>query len=271
MSEDRDKDVIRDAVRDRYAEIATTGSSCCGSSDKGGSGDWAYLGRRTGLEQSLKLGYSENELSAAPEGANLGLGCGNPQAIADLKPGEVVVDLGAGAGFDCFLAARAVGPTGRAIGVDMTPEMVGRAREIARETGYDNVDFRLGEIEHLPVADATADVIISNCVINLSPDKPAVYAEAFRVLKPGGRLAVSDVVATAELPAEWKEDMALRCTCISGASPVSEVEEMLRAAGFVDISVSPKDQSREFIGTWEPGHKLEDYVLSAGITATKPR
>jgi len=271
MSEDRDKDVIRDAVRDRYAEIATTGSSCCGSSDNGGSGDWAYLGRKTGLEQSLKLGYSENELSAAPEGANLGLGCGNPQAIADLKPGEVVVDLGAGAGFDCFLAARAVGPTGRVIGVDMTPEMVGRAREIARETGYDNVDFRLGEIEHLPVADATADVIISNCVINLSPDKPAVYAEAFRVLKPGGRLAVSDVVATAELPAEWKEDMALRCTCISGASPVSEVEEMLRAAGFVDISVSPKDQSREFIGTWEPGRKLEDYVLSAGITATKPR
>ena len=270
MSEDRDKDVIRDAVRDRYAEIATTGSSCCGSSDKGGSGDWAYLGRRTGLEQSLKLGYSENELSAAPEGANLGLGCGNPQAIADLKPGEVVVDLGAGAGFDCFLAARAVGPTGRAIGVDMTPEMVGRAREIARETGYDNVDFRLGEIEHLPVADATADVIISNCVINLSPDKPAVYAEAFRVLKPGGRLAVSDVVATAELPQEWREDMRLLSACISGASSAAEVEEMLRDAGFVDIVIQPKDQSREFIQEWEPGRNLEDYVLSANMTAVKP-
>lgn len=277
MSKNRDQDVIRDAVRNRYTEIATTGSaccggsSCCGSSDEGSDGDRVYLGRKTGLEQSLKLGYSEDELSAVPEGADLGLGCGNPQAIADLKPGEVVVDLGSGAGFDCFLAARAVGPNGRAIGVDMTPEMVRRAREIARESGYDNVDFRLGEIEHLPVADATADVIISNCVINLSPDKPAVYAEAFRVLKPGGRLAVSDVVATAELPAEWKEDMALRCACISGASMVSEVEEMLRAAGFVDICVRPKDQSREFIGTWQPGHKLEDYVLSASITATKPR
>ena len=277
MSNDKDQDVIRDAVRDRYADIVTTGSSCCGgssccdSTESAGDNDWVYLGRKTGVEQSLKLGYSEEELSAAPEGANLGLGCGNPQAIADLKPGEVVVDLGAGAGFDCFLAARAVGATGRVIGVDMTPEMVGRAREIARESGYDNVDFRLGEIEHLPVADATADVVMSNCVINLSPDKPAVYAEAFRVLKPGGRLAVSDVVATAELPAEWKDDMALRCTCISGASLVSEVEEMLRAAGFVDISVSPKDQSREFIGTWEPGHKLEDYVLSANISATKPR
>jgi len=277
MSNDKDQDVIRDAVRDRYADIVTTGSSCCGgssccdSTESAGDNDWVYLGRKTGVEQSLKLGYSEEELSAAPEGANLGLGCGNPQAIADLKPGEVVVDLGAGAGFDCFLAARAVGATGRVIGVDMTPEMVGRAREIARESGYDNVDFRLGEIEHLPVADATADVVMSNCVINLSPDKPAVYAEAFRVLKPGGRLAVSDVVATAELPAEWKDDMALRCTCISGASLVSEVEEMLRAAGFVDISVSPKDQSREFIGTWEPGHKLEDYVLSANISAAKPQ
>ncbi|MBN1631392.1 MAG: arsenite methyltransferase [Thermoleophilia bacterium] len=277
MPKDKDQDVIRDAVRDRYADIVTTGSSCCGgpsccdSTESAGDDDWVYLGRRTGVEQSLKLGYSEEELSAAPEGANLGLGCGNPQAIADLKPGEVVVDLGAGAGFDCFLAARAVSATGRVIGVDMTPEMVGRAREIARESGYDNVDFRLGEIEHLPVADATADVVMSNCVINLSPDKPAVYAEAFRVLKPGGRLAVSDVVATAELPAEWKDDMALRCTCISGASKVSEVEEMLKAAGFVDITVSPKDQSREFIGTWEPGHKLEDYVLSANISATKPR
>ncbi|MBN1321901.1 MAG: arsenite methyltransferase [Thermoleophilia bacterium] len=277
MSERNDQDVIREAVRDRYAEIATTGSSCCSgsscceSSEGAGDSDWVYLGRKTGLEQSLKLGYSEEELSVAPEGANLGLGCGNPQAIAELKPGEVVVDLGAGAGFDCFLAARAVGPTGRAIGVDMTPEMVGRAREIARESGYENVDFRLGEIEHLPVADATADVVISNCVINLSPDKQAVYAEVFRVLKPGGRLAVSDVVATAELPTEWKEDMALRCTCISGASLVSEVEEMLGAAGFVDISVSPKDQSREFIGQWEPGRKLEDYVLSASISAAKPR
>lgn len=277
MPEKRDQDVIRDAVRDHYAEVARTGSSCCGgmsccgSSGDSSDDDWVYLGRKAGDEQSLRLGYSEQELAEAPEGANLGLGCGNPQAIAALKPGEVVVDLGAGAGFDCFLAARAVGPDGRAIGVDMTPDMVRRARDIARESGYENVEFRLGEIEHLPVADATADVILSNCVINLSPDKPAVYGEAFRVLKPGGRLAVSDVVATAELPDEWKDDMRLLSACISGASTVVEIEEMLRAAGFVDVSVSPKDQSREFIQHWEPGRKLEDYVLSASITATKPQ
>ncbi len=276
MSQDQDKDTVREAVRDRYAEIAKTGSSCCGggepccgSSQADDEGDEAHLARKVGHAESLKLGYSEEELAAAPEGANLGLGCGNPQAIAALKQGEVVVDLGAGGGFDCFLAARAVGPDGLVIGVDMTPEMVGKARENARKSGYENVDFRLGEIEHLPVADKTADVIISNCVINLSPDKPAVYAEAFRVLKPGGRLAVSDVVATAELPEEWRNDMRLLSACISGAATVSEVEELLRAAGFVDIVVRPKDQSREFIRQWEPLRKLEDYVLSANITATK--
>lgn len=226
--------------------------------------------RRVGRSHSLRLGYSEEELAGAPEGADLGLGCGNPQAIADLKPGEVVVDLGAGAGFDCFLAARAVGPEGLVIGVDMTPEMVARARDNAHKAGYENVDFRLGEIEHLPVGDQTADVIISNCVINLSPDKPAVYGEAFRVLRPGGRLAISDVVATAELPPEWRDNMRLLSACISGASTVDEMEEMLHKAGFVDISISPKDQSREFIQHWEPGRKLEDYVLSADIRATKP-
>ena len=227
--------------------------------------------RRVGRSHSLKLGYSEEELAVAPEGANLGLGCGNPQAIADLKPGEVVVDLGAGAGFDCFLAARAVGTEGLVVGVDMTPEMVARARYNARKAGYENVDFRLGEIEHLPVGDQTADVIISNCVINLSPDKPAVYGEAFRVLRPGGRLAISDVVATAELPPEWRDNMRLLSACISGASTVDEMGEMLRTAGFVDISINPKDRSREFIQHWEPGRKLEDYVLSADIRATKPK
>jgi len=154
--------------------------------------------------------------------------------------------------------------------VDMTPEMVGKARENARKGGYVNVDFRLGEIEHLPVADAVADVVISNCVINMSPDKPAVYREAYRVLKPGGRLAVSDVVATAELPPEWRQDMMLLSACISGASRVDEVEAMLRDAGFVDIDIQAKDDSREFIGEWQPGTKLDDYVLSASMTAKKP-
>ncbi len=275
------RDSVREAVRDRYAEIARSGSPCCGGSSccspavdtvaTDAGKEQASLDRKVGREQSLKLGYSEEELAAVPEGADLGLGCGNPQAIAALQPGEVVVDLGAGAGFDCFLAARAVGPEGLVIGVDMTPDMVGKARQNARNAGYDNVEFRLGEIEHLPVADATSDVIISNCVINLSPDKPAVYAEAFRVLKPGGRLAVSDVVATAELPAEWREDMRLMSACIAGASILNEVESMLREAGFVNINIEPKEQSREFIQEWEPGRKLDDYVLSANIQATKPR
>jgi SAM-dependent methyltransferase len=211
------------------------------------------------------------ELASAPEGANLGLGCGNPQAIADLKPGEVVVDLGAGAGFDCFLAARAVGPTGRVIGVDMTSEMVARARENARKAGMDHVDFRLGEIEHLPVADASVDVIISNCVINLSSDKPAVFRDALRVLKPGGRLAVSDVVATAELPVEWQQDMALLSGCISGAAGIDVLAKMMKEAGFTEVSISPKEGSREFIRDWQPGTKLEDYVVSASIRAVRPR
>jgi arsenite methyltransferase len=276
MGDSKSNDTVRDAVRDRYAEVARTGSSCCsgasccGSSAAEGGSDAEYLARKTGDDASLKLGYSEEDLAAVPEGANLGLGCGNPQAIAALKLGEVAVDLGAGAGFDCFLAARAVGPQGLVIGVDMTPEMVARARENARKSGHENVDFRLGEIEHLPIADATADVIISNCVINLSPDKPAVYAEAFRVLKPGGRLAVSDVVAAAELPQEWRDDMRLLSACISGAASVSEVEGMLQAAGFVDIDIRSKDESREFIQEWEPGKKLDDYVLSASMSATKP-
>jgi SAM-dependent methyltransferase len=278
------QDAVREAVRARYAGIVTSvgggcgcgsaavvATSCCGPAPAaGGNTADPDMVRQTGHAESLKLGYSEEELAAVPEGANLGLGCGNPQAIAALKPGEVVIDLGAGAGFDCFLAARAVGPAGRVIGVDMTPEMVSRARENARKGGYTNVEFRLGEIEHLPVADGTGDVIISNCVINLSPDKLAVYKEAFRALKPGGRLAVSDVVATAELPEEWREDMRLLSACISGASTVTEVESMLREAGFVDIEVRPKEDSREFIREWEPGTKLEDYVLSAAMAARKP-
>lgn len=258
-----EKNMVHEAVRDRYAGIAKTGSPCCsGSSCCGPSTDPDLI--------SAGLGYSEEELALVPEGANLGLGCGNPQAIADLKPGEVVLDLGAGGGLDCFLAARAVGPTGRVIGVDMTPEMVLRARENAQKAGFTNVDFRLGEIEHLPVADASVDVVISNCVINLSPDKPSVFRDAFRVLRPGGRLAASDVVATAEIPEEWREDMSLLSGCISGAAQIDELAAIMREAGFVEVSIEPKERSREFIRHWQPGTKLEDYVVSACISAKKP-
>jgi SAM-dependent methyltransferase len=245
--------------------VAKAGSSCCGA-----GASCCGTTSKAPAEISAQLGYSEEDLAFAPEGANLGLGCGNPQAIADLKAGEVVVDLGSGAGFDCFLAGRAVGPSGRVIGVDMTPEMVASARENARKAGLDNVEFRLGEIEHLPIADASADVIISNCVINLSPDKPAVFRDAFRVLKSGGRLAVSDVVATAELPESWMDDMRLLSACISGAVDIDTLSQILADAGFVEVDIRPKEESREFIREWEPETELEDYVLSAAIRATRP-
>jgi arsenite methyltransferase len=272
MGDDQDKETVLRAVRQRYAGFAETGipgecgctpsSTCCGPAEPAGAADQDEISRQ--------LGYSLEELAAVPKGSNLGLGCGNPQAIAALKPGEIVLDLGAGAGFDCFLAARAVGGTGRVIGVDMTPEMVSRARENARTSGFTNVDFRLGEIEHLPVADDEVDVIISNCVINLSPDKPAVFREAFRVLKHGGRLAVSDVVAVAPFPDGWLQDMDLVCSCVAGAVPVSDLEATLAAAGFTGIDIRPKDESKEFIRDWKPWTKLDEYVLSASIQAVKP-
>ena len=265
MSDNSDQEMVSGVVRDRYAQAARTGSSCCGT-----GASCCGSSSISADEISARLGYSMEELASAPEGANLGLGCGNPQAIADLQPGEVVVDLGSGAGFDCFLAARRVGPTGQAIGVDMTPEMVAKSRENARTAGLDYVEFRLGEIEHLPVADASVDVIISNCVINLSPDKPAVFRDAFRVLKPGGRLAVSDVVATAELPESWRENMRLLSACISGAADIDGLSHMLTDAGFADIEIRPKEGSRKFIREWEPETALEDYVLSAAISARKP-
>jgi SAM-dependent methyltransferase len=215
------------------------------------------------------MGYSKEELSSVPAGANLGLGCGNPQAIAALKPGDIVLDLGSGAGFDCFLAARQVGPAGKVIGVDMTPDMVAKARANARKGSHDNVEFRLGEIEHLPLADASVDVIISNCVINLSTDKPGVFREAYRVLKRGGRLAVSDVVATARLPDGIRNDLALYSTCVAGAVDVAAIEKMLAEAGFIEIRIAPREESRELIREWAPGRNLEDYVLSAAIEAKK--
>lgn len=259
-------DEVRQYVRNRYKEIAiqdVSAGSCC--SPASGCCDTAIDVH----EVSSKLGYSIEELAAVPDGANLGLGCGNPQAIASLKPGEIVLDLGSGGGFDCFLASRQVGESGKVIGVDMTPEMISRARNNASKSGYTNIEFRLGEIEHLPVSDNMVDVIISNCVINLSPDKQQVFDEAFRVLKPGGRLAISDIVTTAELPVEIKENMDSLAGCISGASTVDEMKGMLTRSGFKDITIEPKDESKEFIKDWIPGAKLDDYIVSAVIKANK--
>jgi SAM-dependent methyltransferase len=262
-------DQHRQNVRKAYAQVAqadTAGdgcgvaSSCCGVSD-----DSAI----TSLI-STRLGYSEQDVAQVPAGSDMGLGCGNPKAIAALKTGEVVLDLGSGGGFDCFLAASEVGDQGSVIGVDMTPDMVSKARSNAIKGEFSNVEFRLGEIEHLPVADATADVIISNCVINLSPDKPQVFREAFRALKPGGRLAISDVVATAQLPEQMRRDQRLIAGCIGNASLIEELEDYMRSAGFSDIRIEPKEDSREFIKDWVPGKSIQDYVVSASIEAIKP-
>jgi arsenite methyltransferase len=259
-------DKVREAVRNNYGAVAQAGNSgCCPTSSCCSPG-----GASSADTVSVRLGYSNEEVSAVPEGANMGLGCGNPQAIASLKPGEIVLDLGSGGGFDCFLAARAVGETGKVIGVDMTPEMVSKARENAAKAGFMNVEFRLGEIEHLPVADKSVDVIISNCVINLSPEKQKVFDDAFRVLKPRGRLAVSDIVATAELPEEIKNDLALHAGCMAGASLISDVEDMLRKAGFDRIRIDAREESRKFIREWAPGRHIEDFVVSATIEALKP-
>ncbi|PHS52371.1 MAG: arsenite S-adenosylmethyltransferase [Lutibacter sp.] len=218
---------------------------------------------------SEALGYSSLEYDQVPNGSNMGIGCGNPQAIASLKQGETVLDLGSGGGFDCFLASNSVGSTGKVIGVDMTPEMLKKARINEEKGKYTNTEFRLGEIEHLPVADASIDVIISNCVINLSPEKQQVFIEAFRVLKPGGRLAISDVVTTIELPNELKNDEALHCGCMAGASSINELKTYLQKAGFSAISIEPKEKSREFIKEWAPGTGIENYIVSATIEAVK--
>ncbi len=258
---DSEREEIRQAVRDKYGSVAQATDTGCGCSTSSccNPGD-----------VSVALGYSPEQLTAAPEGANMGLGCGNPHAIASLKEGETVLDLGSGGGFDCFLAAQAVGETGRVIGVDVTPEMVSKARQNVASVGFKNIEFRLGEIENLPVADASVDVIISNCVINLSPEKPRVFREALRVLKPGGRLAISDVVATAQLPDEMKKDLALYAGCVAGAASIDELVDMLRKAGFAYIRIQPKDESREFIRDWAPGMRVEDFVVSATIEAVKP-
>jgi SAM-dependent methyltransferase len=256
---------IKEMVRARYGGIAAASKGSCSEPAAA-----ACCGDAAPAEKSRQMGYSEAELAAVPDGANLGLGCGNPQAIAALKLGEVVVDLGSGAGFDCFLAARQVGENGHVIGVDMTPEMLKKARDNTALIGAANVEFRLGELEHLPVADRTADVVISNCVINLVPDKEQVFNEAFRVLRPGGRLAVADIVNTAPLSAELRADPTLLCGCIAGAAPAERIEGWLRGVGFVDVRVTPKPESRELVKSWAPGHNIEDHVVSAMVEARKP-
>jgi len=257
---------VKEMVRARYGGIATAaGAGCCAPAASPCCGP-----ETTSHDKARQMGYSEAELTAVPEGANLGLGCGNPQVIAALKPGEVVIDLGSGAGFDCFLAARQVGDTGHVIGVDMTHEMLNKARENADRIGAGNVEFRLGELEHLPIADNTADVVISNCVINLVPDKAQVFCEAFRVLKPGGRLAVSDVINIAPLPAPLRADPALLCGCVAGAAPAERIEAWLREAGFVEVRVTPNFESREMIESWASGRGVENYIAPAMVEARKP-
>jgi arsenite methyltransferase len=268
MDKNKDK-TIRDSVRVRYGDIARHNqenpaavASCCGEVI-----DPFDLIRPR--KQSALMGYSQEEIASVPQGAVMGLGCGNPQAIAGLRPGEVVLDLGSGAGFDSFLAARQVGETGQVIGVDMTPAMIEIARKNAAQGDYHNVDFRLGEIENLPVEDNSVDVILSNCVINLAPDKTAVYQEAYRVLREGGRLAISDMVASGEMPPEIQDDINLYSSCVAGALRVDELQEILETAGFKQIHIKPKDESREFIKEWVPGIPIEDFVISATIEALK--
>ena len=250
-------DETRNIVREHYAKVASTGGGCApGCCDA------------LTAKASAALGYTSADAAAAPDGADLGLGCGNPTAIASLRPGETVLDLGAGGGFDCFIAAKQVGPTGHVIGVDMTAEMVSRARANAAKVNAMNVEFRLGEIEHLPVADASVDAIVSNCVVNLSPEKPTVFREAFRVLKPGGRIALSDIVAIGPIPEALRAQAAALAGCITGAAPIEQVRAMLVEAGFVNVRVEPVPQSAQIVGSWLPG--IETFVASATIEAERP-
>lgn len=284
--ETRDKEEIRKAVRESYGQIARAGiapsetsqaATCCDpsgiSTETIQDSPCDCIGPDFSPKQvSTVIGYSKEDIDSVPEGANMGLGCGNPVALASLKPGETVLDLGSGGGFDCFLAAKQVGETGRVIGVDMTPDMMSKARKNAKKIGASNVEFRLGEIEHLPVADNSVDIIMSNCVINLSPDKLSVYQDAYRALKPGGRLAISDIVATAALPDEIKENLALVAACVGGAATIEDIDKMLKKVGFQDIQITTNDNSRELIKEWAPNESknVGDYVVSAYIEAVKP-
>jgi SAM-dependent methyltransferase len=260
------KEEARAFIRENYAQVAQSGAagSCCGGSCSCSGGDPMDV-----INATMTIGYDAGDLLNAPTESNMGLGCGNPIAIASLKEGEAVLDLGSGGGFDCFLARGQVGASGYVIGVDMTPEMIKLARNNVAKSGYTNIEFRLGEIEHLPVADASIDVIISNCVINLSLEKEKVFKEAYRVLKNGGRLALSDVVATAELPEEMKNDLAMVAGCIAGAEHVGKIRKMLEQVGFQNIKLIPKDNSKEILNNWLPDKKIEDYVASFIIEGEK--
>jgi ubiquinone/menaquinone biosynthesis C-methylase UbiE len=271
---------IRKLVRRKYANIATKDQFCC-QPQSSSKPDAANLGK----EVSKRIGYSEKEINSVPEGANLGLGCGNPVALAPLKQGQTVLDLGSGGGFDCFLAARKVGRKGKVIGVDMTPEMIDKARENSRKGRYENVEFRLGEIENLPVADGTVDVIISNCVINLSPNKKRVFKEAFRVLKPSGRLMVSDIVLLKKLPEVIRKDVQAYVACISGAEMKGKYLQMIKDAGFREVEVVEENYFsveniasdptvHEVVKTSgvapEEARKIATTVASAKVRAIKP-
>jgi len=266
LSSGRRSEQVIKAVRENYGKIARgevlgCGCGCTPEAD-------ASLILKSYAED---LGYTKEELDHLPEGANLGLGCGNPRVLADFKPGETVLDLGSGAGVDCFNAAREVGETGHVIGVDMTPEMLLKSRENAAKTNQKNVEFRLGEIENLPLANNEIDVIISNCVINLSPRKMRVYEEMFRTLKPGGRLAISDIVALKELPQKLQNDLEMIAACVGGAQQIGGIEAMLKKIGFTDIGVEPMNGAKQIIANWFPSLGVEEYVTSASITASKPK
>ncbi len=279
-----DKEKIKKKVRESYGNIAKAGgafpaersaASCCGPSENSVTteAEASCCGSNLTVEKMSNLmGYSKEDVESVPEGANMALGCGNPVALASLKPGETVVDLGSGGGFDCFLAAKEVGEAGQVIGVDMTSDMISKARKNAEKMGTANVDFRLGEIEHLPVADNSADIIMSNCVINLSPDKESVYRDAFRVLKPGGRLSISDIVATARLPEKIQKDLELVSACVGGAATIDDTREIMEAIGYEDIRIVPNDHSRDLIREWDPNRSENavDYIVSASIEAVKP-
>jgi SAM-dependent methyltransferase len=289
------QDLQRQHVREGYAQIAqlgswsaaqtaTASSACCTPSTAGGG----CCGPATFTPEQLAqaIGYSQGELASAPDGANMGLSCGNPTAIASLKPGEVVLDLGAGGGFDCFVAGPKVGPTGKVIGIDMTPDMLSKARRntasYTEQTGLSNVEFRLGEIENLPVPDASVDVVISNCVLNLSPDKTRVWREIARVLKPGGRVAVSDLALLRPLPEAVKADVEALVGCVAGAVLVEESRAQAQGAGLTAIALTPKSHYIDAMTNWNDplyakvanalpaGTKPSDFVTSLDITARKP-
>jgi arsenite methyltransferase len=267
---DRDPEKTREMVRERYGTIAADGQDCCDDVGIDVTDDSDCCDGNADATVSERLGYDTDDIASVADGADLGLGCGNPKAFAEMRPGETVLDLGSGAGFDCFLAAQEVGPNGAVIGVDMTPEMVSKARENVAKNDADNVEFRLGEISHLPVADATVDVVISNCVVNLAPEKQLVFDDAYRVLKPGGRVAISDVVQTAPFPDGVEMDPDSLTGCVAGASTVADLEALLDSAGFEAIEIAPKDESTEFISDWDASRDLGDYLVSATIEARKP-